>query len=37
MNEIIKFLKNPWKWCKNRKALKARLEDLRRRDPFIYK
>ena len=37
MNEIIKFLKNPWKWYKNRKALKARLEDLRRRDPIIYK
>jgi hypothetical protein len=37
MNELIKFLKCPWIWYRNRKALKARLTELRKRDPFIYK
>jgi hypothetical protein len=37
MYYIIQFLKNPWQWYKNRQGLKKRLEELRERDPFIYK
>ena len=34
---ILQFLKNPWKWYKDRQAFKKRLQELRERDPFIYK
>ena len=37
MNNIWQFLKNPWRWYKDRQALKKRIEELRARDPFIYK
>jgi hypothetical protein len=34
---MYKFLKNPFQWYRERKAFKQRLEELRKRDPFIYK
>jgi hypothetical protein len=37
MYYILQFLKNPRKWYKDRQALKQRLQELRERDPFIYK
>jgi hypothetical protein len=37
MYSILQFLKNPWKWYKDRQALKLRIKELRERDPFIYK
>ena len=37
MKEFLNFLKNPWRWYKDRQELKKRIEELRRRDPFIYK
>ena len=37
MKEFLRFLKNPWRWYKNRQAFKRKLEELRKRDPFIYK
>jgi len=37
MYSILQFLKNPWRWYKNRQSLKKRLQELRERDPFIYK
>jgi len=37
MHNFLQFLKNPYRWYVNRKLLKKRLEDLRNRDPFIYK
>jgi hypothetical protein len=37
MNIIIKFLSKPLLWWKQRQAFKKRLEELRKRDPFIYK
>lgn len=37
MNKIINFLLWPWhKWSEHRK-FKKRIEELRKRDPFIYK
>lgn len=35
--KIWQFIKNPFKYIEDRKLLKARLEELRKRDPFIYK
>jgi hypothetical protein len=37
MKNILQFLKNPYRWYQERKAFKKRLEELRKRDPFIYK
>ena len=37
MKKIIDFITGPWRRYKQKKAWKKRLEDLRRRDPFIYK
>ena len=37
MNEILNFLRNPWRWYKTRKEFKRRIAELRKRDPFIYK
>jgi hypothetical protein len=37
MSEFWNFLRNPVKWYRERKEWKKRLEELRRRDPFIYK
>jgi hypothetical protein len=37
MKNIIKFIMKPWSWWKQNQAYKKRLEELRKRDPFIYK
>ena len=37
MNKLINFLLTPWHKWQERKAYKKRLEELRKRDPFIYK
>jgi hypothetical protein len=34
--KIINFILYPWHAYKERKRLKKRLEELRKRDPFIY-
>jgi hypothetical protein len=34
--KIIKFILSPWTNYKERKRLKKRLAELRKRDPFIY-
>jgi hypothetical protein len=34
--KIIKFILTPWTRYQDRKRLKKRLEELRKRDPFIY-
>ena len=35
--KLIQFLKNPIKYVQHRKLINKRLEELRKRDPFIYK
>jgi len=37
MRKIWEVITWPWSEYKRRKELKKRLEELRRRDPFIYK
>ena len=37
MKEILNFLRNPWRWYKNKQEFKKKIEELRKRDPFIYK
>jgi len=37
MNKIIAFLLSPWYKYQEHKRFKKRLEELRKRDPFIYK
>jgi hypothetical protein len=37
MKKIIELLSWPYRKYKERQAWKKRLEELRRRDPFIYK
>ena len=37
MKKIIKFLTWPWRRYQERRAYKKRIEELRKRDPFIYK
>jgi hypothetical protein len=37
MRKIIDLLTWPWRKIQERKAYKKRLEELRKRDPFIYK
>jgi hypothetical protein len=37
MNAIIRFITYPWRYWKEHRAFKKRLEELRKRDPFIYK
>lgn len=37
MYNFLQFLKNPIRWYRERRHLKQRLEELRKRDPFIYK
>jgi hypothetical protein len=34
---FFQFLKNPLKYIRNKKRINNRLEELRKRDPFIYK
>ena len=31
------FIKYPWTWYNDRKEMKTRLAELKKRDPFIYK
>ena len=37
MNKIIKFLLTPYRKYQEHRAWKKRIEELRKRDPFIYK
>jgi hypothetical protein len=37
MKKLINFLLRPWRMWQDRRAFKKRLEELRKRDPFIYK
>ena len=37
MRTILEFILKPWTKFKERRAFKKRLEELRKRDPFIYK
>jgi len=37
MKKIIEILMWPWRKFQERRAFKKRLEELRKRDPFIYK
>jgi len=36
MSNILNFLRNPWRWYKERHALKKRLKKLQENNPFIY-
>jgi hypothetical protein len=36
MSNILNFLRNPWRWYKERQALKKRLKKLQENNPFIY-
>lgn len=37
MNNFLQFLKNPFRWYRERQEFKKRLAELRAQDPFIYK
>lgn len=37
MKQIIKWLLKPYTMWKEDRAYKKRIEELRKRDPFIYK
>jgi len=37
MKKLIDFITWPYRWYKQRRAFKKRMEELRKRDPFIYK
>jgi hypothetical protein len=37
MKTLIDFILKPWHWYKSRQEFKRRMEELRKRDPFIYK
>ena len=37
MQKLINFLLGPWRRYKERKAFEKRLEEMKKRDPFIYK
>jgi hypothetical protein len=37
MKKIIDLLTWPWRRYQERRAYKKRIEELRKRDPFIYK
>jgi hypothetical protein len=37
MKIIINFLLSPWRKFQEHRALKKRIEEMRKRDPFIYK
>ncbi len=37
MKKLIELFKMPFVWYKTRQQYKKRLEELRKRDPFIYK
>lgn len=37
MKNILYIILHPFKWYKEKQQFKKRLEELRKRDPFIYK
>lgn len=37
MRRLLNFILSPWYKWKDRQRIKKRLEELRKRDPFIYK
>jgi hypothetical protein len=37
MQKILDFILWPWRQWQEKKRIKKRLEELRKRDPFIYK
>lgn len=37
MKKLLTLITWPWRWYSERRRLKMRLEELRKRDPFIYK
>lgn len=37
MKKLLELLKMPLVWYQTRKAYKKRIEELKKRDPFIYK
>jgi hypothetical protein len=37
MKKLIDFILGPWRRYKQEKEFKKRLEEMRKRDPFIYK
>jgi len=37
LKKIWSIVTYPWAWYKHRKAVKIRLAELKKRDPFIYK
>jgi hypothetical protein len=37
MKKLIEWLLTPYRVYQEKKAFKRRLEELRKRDPFIYK
>lgn len=37
MKNILNFLLSPWRKWQERCAFKKRVEEMRKRDPFIYK
>lgn len=37
MKTILNFLTWPWRWYKENRDFKKRMEEMRKRDPFIYK
>lgn len=37
LKKIGYYILYPYHWYKERKRIKERLEELRKRDPFIYK
>lgn len=37
MKKIVKFLLGPWRRFQENRQFKKRMEELRKRDPFIYK
>lgn len=37
MKKLIDIITWPYRWYKERQTFKKRMEELRKRDPFIYK
>ena len=37
LKKIWRILIYPWTWFKQEREMKKRLEELKKRDPFIYK
>ncbi len=37
MKKLIELILTPFNWWRKRKAYNKRIEELKKRDPFIYK